>query len=98
MHEAGVVQRIVDVVSERASEADAARVTDVYLEISEKPDVDTEAISLHWPILSDGTVAYGAQLHFETVPAPHTFRLVAIEVAEHPPDYADSNEGSGRRS
>ncbi len=81
MHEAGVVQRIVDVVSERAAEADAERVTDVYLEISEDPDVDTVSISLHWPILSDGTVAHGARLHYATVTTPHTFRLVAIEVA-----------------
>jgi len=88
MHEAGVVQRMVDVVSRRAAEADAVRVTDVYLEISEEPDVDAVAISLHWPILSNGTVADGAQLHFETVPAPHTFRLLSIEVADRPTDRA----------
>lgn len=80
MHEAGVTQRILDVVSERAAEADAGAVTDVYLEIGEEAGIDTDAIDLHWPLLTSGTVADGARLHYDAVGDLYAFRVASIEV------------------
>jgi Zn finger protein HypA/HybF involved in hydrogenase expression len=80
MHEAGVTERILEVVLEHANEAHALRVTDVYLDVGEESDIDTESVELHWPLLSEGSAAEGATLHFKASDAPFTFKLTSIEV------------------
>ena len=82
MHEAGVTERILEIVVEHAKDAHAQRVTDVYLEVGEESGIDTDSVELHWPLLSKGSVAEGAALHFEHADAPFTFRLTSIEVDE----------------
>lgn len=82
MHEAGVTERILEVVVQHATDAHAQRVTDVYLEVGEGSGIDTESVELHWPLLSRGSVAEGATLHFDNSDAPFTFRLTSIEVDE----------------
>jgi hydrogenase nickel incorporation protein HypA/HybF len=84
MHEAGVVERILEAVSERALEAQATRVTDVYLEIGEDAGIDREAVAFHWAFVSDGSIATGARLHFEKSESPRVFRLSGIEVEDGP--------------
>ncbi len=83
MHEAGVTERILEVVLEHAQAANAHRVTDVYLEVGEESGIDTESVEMHWPLLSEGSLAEGATLHFEAKEdEPFTFRLTSIEVDE----------------
>ncbi|HSM32995.1 MAG TPA: hydrogenase maturation nickel metallochaperone HypA [Anaerolineae bacterium] len=83
MHEAGVTERILEVVLAHAKEAHARRVTDVYLDVGEESGIDTESVELHWPMLSEGSVAEGAALHFNTATQePFSFRLTSIEVDE----------------
>ena len=80
MHEAGIAERILEIVVEHAEQAEATRVTDVFLEVGEGSGIDTAAVELHWPLLSQGSVAKGATLHFDSSPEPFTFRLTSIEV------------------
>lgn len=82
MHEAGVTQRILEVVTARAAEAEASRITEVHLEVGEAAGVDAEAIALHWPILALGTTAAGARLRVTEAPDPRTFRIVSLDVEE----------------
>jgi len=83
MHEAGVTERILEVVLEHATQAHAQRVTDVYLDVGEESGIDTESVELHWPMLSEGSVAEGATLHFNSATEePFSFRLTSIEVDE----------------
>lgn len=83
MHEAGVTERILEVVLEHAKEAHAKRVTDVYLDVGDESGIDTESVELHWPMLSEGSVAEGAVLHFNnSTQEPFAFRLTSIEVDE----------------
>lgn len=83
MHEAGVTERILEVVLEHARDAHAKRVTDVYLDVGEDSGIDTESVELHWPLLSEGSVAEGAVLHFNsTTDEPFSFRLTSMEVDE----------------
>lgn len=83
MHEAGVTERILEVVLEHARQAQAQRVTDVYLDVGEESGIDTESVELHWPMLSQGSVAEGATLHFNAATEePFAFRLTSIEVDE----------------
>ncbi len=53
MHEAGVTERILEIVLEHAKEAHAERVTDVYLEIGEESGIDRDSVELHWPLLAE---------------------------------------------
>ena len=80
MHEAGIAERILEIVLENAGDADGIRVTDVYLEVGEASGIDSGAVELHWPLLSKDSIAEGATLHFETSAEPFTFRLTSIEV------------------
>ncbi len=83
MHEAGVTERILEVVLEHAKEAHAMRVTDVYLDVGEESGIDTDSVELHWPLLSEGSVAEGSTLHFNSKEdEPFAFRLTSIEVDE----------------
>lgn len=83
MHEAGVTERILEVVLQHAKEAHAKRVTDVYLDVGDESGIDTESVELHWPMLSEGSVAEGAALHFNgSTQEPFAFRLTSIEVDE----------------
>ena len=83
MHEAGVTERILEIVLQHAKDAHATRVTDVYLEVGEESGIDTDSVELHWPLLSEGTVAEGSVLHFESKEdEPFSFRLTSIEVDE----------------
>ncbi len=80
MHEAGVTERILEVVTARALEEGARRVTDVYLDIGEESGVDITSVALHWELMSRGSIADGARLHFDAAASPFTFRLRSIEV------------------
>ena len=83
MHEAGVTERILEIVLEHAKEANAMRVTDVYLDVGEESGIDTDSVELHWPLLAQGSVAEGSVLHFSAkVDEPFSFRLTSIEVDE----------------
>jgi hydrogenase nickel incorporation protein HypA/HybF len=83
MHEAGVTERILEVVLEHAEEAHAKRVTDVYLDVGEESGIDTESVEMHWPLLAQGSLAEGAVLHFDSKEdEPFSFRLTSIEVDE----------------
>ena len=82
MHEAGVTERILEIVAEQAAEAGALRVTVVHLEAGADSGIDPASIELHWPLLSKGSVADGARLHFDEATSPSTFRLTSIEVDE----------------
>ncbi len=85
MHEAGVTERILEVVLEHANEAHAQRVTDVYLDVGAESGIDTDSVEFHWPLLSEGSVAEGAALHFNSKnDEPFSFRLTSIEVDEAP--------------
>ena len=83
MHEAGVTERILEIVLEHAKGAHATRVTDAYLEVGAESGIDTDSVELHWPLLSEGSVAEGSVLHFaDKEDEPFSFRLTSIEVDE----------------
>lgn len=68
MHELPVTESILELVERHAREANAARVTDLYLVIGNLSSLVDDSIQFYWDIISEGTVAQGAQLHFERIP------------------------------
>jgi hypothetical protein len=82
MHEAGIAERLLEVALARAAAAGSDRVLELELEIGEANDADLDALAVHWPIVSAGTIADGAVLRFTRVATPTPLRLVAIEASK----------------
>ena len=72
MHELAVTESILEIATRYGREADAARVTDLYLVIGELSTIVDESVQFYWDIVSEGTAAAGARLHFRRVPAELT--------------------------
>ncbi|MGA9532743.1 MAG: hydrogenase maturation nickel metallochaperone HypA [Anaerolineales bacterium] len=69
MHELPVTESILEIAQRHAQEAGAKRITDLYLVIGQLSSMMDDSIQFYWDILSEGTVAAGATLHFERIAA-----------------------------
>lgn len=68
MHELPVTQSLLKLAVEHAEAAEAACVTDIYIEIGQLSSYVDDSIQFYWDLISKGTVAQGARLHFHRVP------------------------------
>ncbi|MFH1474511.1 MAG: hydrogenase/urease maturation nickel metallochaperone HypA [Chloroflexota bacterium] len=80
MHEAGMVDRILEVVLARAAEADARRVTEIHLQAGPLSGVSEEALRFHWAEHAAGTAAEGAELRVSATDDLVELRLLSIDV------------------
>jgi Zn finger protein HypA/HybF involved in hydrogenase expression len=80
MHEAGIADRILDIVIARATEAGAPRITAIHVEAGALAAVSEDSLRFHWEQHAAGTPAEGAVLHFTEVDEPTDLRLVSIDV------------------
>jgi hydrogenase nickel incorporation protein HypA/HybF len=68
MHELAVTQSLLKLAVSHAEEAAATRVTDLYLEIGQLSSYVDDSVQFYWDLISKGTVAERATLHFHRVP------------------------------
>lgn len=68
MHELSITQSILDITLRYAQEANAQRVTDLYLVIGQLSSVVDESVQFYWDFVSKGSIADGATLHFKRIP------------------------------
>jgi hydrogenase nickel incorporation protein HypA/HybF len=85
MHELAVTQSLLQLA---LSHANGGRVTDLYLVIGQLSSFVDDSVQFYWDIISEGTPAQGAKLHFQRVPAEmectecqHRYRLSADQMA-----------------
>ena len=88
MHEAGMVDRILEVVVARAAEAGPGRVTRIHLEAGPLSGVADEALRFHWAEHAAGTIAEGADLVVSPTDDLIELRLVSFEMDEATQDAA----------
>jgi hydrogenase nickel incorporation protein HypA/HybF len=69
MHELAVTQHILDIALHRAEANQAARITAIYLVIGQMASIVDDCVQFYWDIISQDTLAQGAALHFERIPA-----------------------------
>jgi hydrogenase nickel incorporation protein HypA/HybF len=69
MHELSVTQSVLDIALKHLRAAGAQRVTDVYLVVGQLSSIIDDSVQFYWDIVSQGTPAAGARLHFRRVPA-----------------------------
>lgn len=69
MHELPVTQSLLEIALEYGQKAGARRITDLYLVIGSLASVVDDSVAFYWDILARGTIAEGARLHFQRLPA-----------------------------
>ena len=69
MHELAVTESILNIASDYAKKAGAARVTDLYLVVGRLSSLVDDSVQFYWDIISQDTICAKAQLHFERIPA-----------------------------
>ncbi len=69
MHELGVAESIVNIALAKAGEAQASKVIKINLVVGELSGFVPDCIQFYFESLSKDTIAQGAKLHFESVPA-----------------------------
>ena len=69
MHELSVTQSVLEISLRHAQKAGAKRITDLYLLIGQLSYVMDDSVQFYWDMIAKDTLAEGATLHFERVPA-----------------------------
>lgn len=69
MHELSVTESILEISVRHADEANAKRITNLYLVIGQLASIVDDSVQFYWDIISKGTIAEGAMLHFRRLPA-----------------------------
>lgn len=78
MHELSIAEGIRDIAVRHAQQARACRVTGIYLVLGQLTSVVDDSLQFYWKLICQGTLAEGARLHFERVPA----KLVCLECGQ----------------
>lgn len=68
MHELPVARSVLQIALRYAEQEQAKRITDLFLVIGDLSSIVDDSIQFYWDIISRGTIAEGATLHFERVP------------------------------
>ena len=69
MHELAITEDILRIAVEHAERAHARQVTDINIVIGELSSVVDDSVQFYFDFSSPGTIANGAKLHFQRVPA-----------------------------
>jgi len=64
MHELAVTENLLEIAIRHAQAQDARRITDLYLVLGQWSSIVDDSVQFYWDIISDGTIAKGATLHF----------------------------------
>lgn len=67
MHELSITESLLGIALRHAREADADRIVRLNVVIGELSSIVDESVQFYWDIVSEGTMAEGAELHFERV-------------------------------
>jgi hydrogenase nickel incorporation protein HypA/HybF len=78
MHELAVTESILGIAKKHAIQAQASRVTDVYIVVGRLSSVVDDSVQFYWDFVSQDTICAGAKLHFKRIPA----RMTCLECGE----------------
>ncbi len=69
MHELAVTESILNIALKYAQQANASRVSDLYLVIGRLSSIVDDSVQFYWEMMSEGTLCAGSKLHFQRAPA-----------------------------
>jgi hydrogenase nickel incorporation protein HypA/HybF len=67
MHELTVTESILEIVVRHGEQAGAQSITDIHLVIGDLSSIVDDSVKFYWDMLSEGTIAEGAALHFKRI-------------------------------
>ena len=68
MHEVSIALAIVDEITERAAQAQAAKISAVYLRVGRLTAIDERALQFAWDLATSNTPAFNSKLVIDFVP------------------------------
>ena len=69
MHELAVTESILRIAEKHAEQAEAKKVTDLYLVIGDLSSIVDDSVVFYWEMLAQGTICEGSTIHFKRIPA-----------------------------
>jgi hydrogenase nickel incorporation protein HypA/HybF len=69
MHELSVTESILEISLRHAHQANAKRITNIYLVIGQLASIVDDSVQFYWDIISEESLAKGSVLHFRRLPA-----------------------------
>lgn len=75
MHELAITQSMLDLALEQAKQNNATRIQKVSVTIGEMSGVVDECVRFYFALLSEGSIAEGAELSIRNIPATARCRL-----------------------
>jgi hydrogenase nickel incorporation protein HypA/HybF len=69
MHELAVTESILEICLRHAEKAEAKRIVSINLVIGQVSSILDDSVQFYWDMISEGTIAKGARLYFERIPA-----------------------------
>ena len=69
MHELSITQNILEIALRHGEQAQASKITDLYLVIGQLSSVVDDSVQFYWDMITEGSLAEGSNLHFKRIPA-----------------------------
>ena len=69
MHELAVTESILKIAEKHALQAEAKKVTDIFLVIGNLSSIVDESVVFYWDMISQNTICEGSKVHFKRIPA-----------------------------
>lgn len=69
MHELAVTENILDIAVKYAQQAQASRVTDLYIVIGKLSSIIDDSVQFYWEMVTENSICAGSKLHFQRLPA-----------------------------
>lgn len=69
MHELAVTQAALEIALRHAHAAQAARITRIHFVVGQLATIVDDSVQFYWDAIAADTIAQGAQLSFERIPA-----------------------------
>jgi hydrogenase nickel incorporation protein HypA/HybF len=69
MHELAITESILEIAQRHGTQAGATHISAIYLVIGQLSSVIDDSVRFYWDMISEGTIAEGAMLHFRRIPA-----------------------------